>query len=171
MYKLFLIVASFFSANANDYSLRGSSYNAIVESDFFNELDERLQFYKFQDRFKKFYDTEEEEEGRFHVFRENLRDIILHNLDNNKTFTKGINQFTDMTPQEFKDFVQRGFKREVLGSYGCKAFSSGGTGLPASIDWRSKGVVSAVRDQGQCGSCWAFATTANAESVWAITKG
>ena len=92
-------------------------------------------------------------------------------MDNNKTFTKGVNQFTDMTPEEFKEYVQRGFKRESLGSYGCKAFSSNAAGAPTSVDWRNKGVVNAVRDQGQCGSCWAFATTANAESVWAISKG
>jgi C1A family cysteine protease len=39
------------------------------------------------------------------------------------------------------------------------------------LDWVSKGLVQSVRDQGQCGSCWAFATTANAESVWAISTG
>ncbi len=43
--------------------------------------------------------------------------------------------------------------------------------LPASVDWRSQGVVSAVKDQGMCGSCWAFASTETVESHAAIASG
>jgi KDEL-tailed cysteine endopeptidase len=84
----------------------------------------------------------------------------------------GVNQFTDLTPEEFKAQYVGGLKAEV-GSYGCKSFSSSASGLtaPSAIDWRTKGAVNPVREQGQCGSCWAFATTANAESVWAISSG
>jgi cathepsin L len=135
-----------------------------------SEGDERKQFSNFQERFSKRYDSLKEIDARFQIFRENLRNIILHNLDHTQNFTMGINQFTDLTPQEFKDQYVGGMKAP-LGSYGCKSFSSGASGVPSSIDWRQKGVVNPVRDQGQCGSCWAFATTANAESVWAISKG
>jgi C1A family cysteine protease len=64
----------------------------------------------------------------------------------------------------------RGLKAPV-GSFGCGSFSNSASGTPTAIDWTTKGVVNPVRDQGQCGSCWAFATTANAESVWAISSG
>ena len=165
MFKLFLLVTSFLSVFSADNNLRGRE----LES-FLNDSDEWKQFTNFQDRFSKRYENIQELESRFQIFRSNLRNIILHNLDHTQNFTMGINQFTDLTPQEFKDQYVGGLKAEV-GSYGCKSFSSGASGAPSSIDWREKGAVNPVRDQGQCGSCWAFATTANAESVWAISTG
>lgn len=43
--------------------------------------------------------------------------------------------------------------------------------LPASVDWRDQGVVSPVKDQGACGSCWAFAATETVESAYAVASG
>ena len=165
MFKLLLLVSSFFTVFSAESNLRGSR-----ELSFLSDKDEWNQFTNFQERFSKKYESLEETETRFQIFRSNLRNIILHNLDLAQNFTMGINQFTDLTPQEFKDQYVGGLRSEV-GSYGCKSFSSGASGSPYSIDWRQKGVVNPVRDQGQCGSCWAFATTANAESVWAISSG
>jgi cathepsin L len=165
MFKLSLLLTSFLSVFSADFNLRKRELTT-----FLNEGDEWNQFTNFQERFSKRYENIQEMETRFQIFRTNLRNIILHNLDYTQNFTMGINQFTDLTPQEFKDQYVNG-RSENLGSFGCKVFSSGGSGLPSSVDWRQKGVVNPVRDQGQCGSCWAFATTANAESVWAISSG
>jgi cathepsin L len=164
MFRLLFVFASFF-ATVSSQSLRKRELTT-----FLTEGDEWKQFSNFQERFSKRYESFGEMETRFQIFRSNLRSIILHNLDHTQNFTMGINQFTDLTPQEFKDQYVGGLRAEV-GSYGCKSFSSGASGAPSSIDWRQKGVVNPVRDQGQCGSCWAFATTANAESVWAISSG
>jgi len=128
------------------------------------------QFTNFQAKFNKFYNTIEEFEMRFVIFRTNLRNIILHNLDHSQNFTMGINQFTDLTAEEFKTQFTGGLKTEV-GSYSCGKYSNHEDNLPEVVDWIKKGVVNPVRDQGQCGSCWAFATTANSESVWAIYSG
>ena len=128
------------------------------------------QFNLFQEEFHKYYENHYELESRFNIFKHNLVTIMEHNNEPNQNFTLGINQFTDLTNEEFKRLYVSGFNGE-LGSYGCKSFSSTASGTPISIDWRAKGVVNPVRDQGQCGSCWAFATTANAESVWAISSG
>jgi C1A family cysteine protease len=165
MFKLFLLFAAFFNICSAD-SLRKREL-----STFLDDNDEWKQFSNFQERFSKRYENIQELETRFQVFRSNLRDIILHNLDFKQNFTMGINQFTDLTSQEFKDQYVNGGSKQNLGSFGCKSFSSNAAGAPVSIDWTTKGVVNPVRDQGQCGSCWAFATTANAESVWAISTG
>jgi C1A family cysteine protease len=82
----------------------------------------------------------------------------------------GINQFTDLTPEEFKAQYVTGIKGKVESS-GCGSFSSSASSAPSSIDWRNKDAVTSVKDQGQCGSCWTFSATGAIEGAWAISKG
>ena len=166
MFKIILILTSFLYA----FSKETSNLRKRELSTFLNGDDEWLQFANFQERFSKRYQNLQELEARFEIFRANLRNIILHNLDLKQNFTMGINQFTDLTPEEFKLQYVGGLKTEV-GSYGCKSFSSSASGAPASIDWRAKGAVTSVKDQGQCGSCWTFSATGAVEGVWAISTG
>jgi C1A family cysteine protease len=165
MFTLFLLLTSFLSVYSADFNLRKRELTT-----FLTDNDEWKQFSHFQERFSKRYENIQELEARFQIFRTNLRNIILHNLDHTQNFTMGINQFTDLTPQEFKDTYIGGVKTEV-GSYGCSTFSSSASGAPSSIDWRTKGAVTSVKDQGQCGSCWTFSSTGAVEGAWAITKG
>lgn len=165
---LSFIALLFFSANVSGQSLRKRE---LTYSTFLNDNDEWTQFSNFQARFSKKYETIEEFEYRFQVFRENLRTIILHNLDHRQNFTMGINQFTDLTETEFKERFVSGLKKPTVGSYGCKTFTSSAANVPSSIDWREKGAVTSVKDQGQCGSCWTFSSTGAVEGAWAIHKG
>jgi KDEL-tailed cysteine endopeptidase len=166
MFKLVLLVSSFLSVFSADSNLRRRE----TINSFLNDADEWKQFNDFQERFSRRYETMEEMQTRFQIFRANLRNIILHNLDRSQNFTMGINQFTDLTPQEFKDQYISGLKAPV-GSYGCGSFSSSASGAPSSIDWRQKGAVTSVKDQGQCGSCWTFSSTGAVEGAWAISTG
>jgi KDEL-tailed cysteine endopeptidase len=163
MMKILFLAASFFAVNADN--LRGR-----VLTSFLDENEEWSQFTHFQERFSRRYENIGELEARFTIFRENLRNIIIHNLDHSQNFTMGVNQFTDLTPEEFKAKWVGGLKAEV-GSYGCKTFSSSASGAPASVDWRNNGAVTSVKDQGQCGSCWSFSSTGAVEGAWAISKG
>merc|ERR1719446_219260 len=84
----------------------------------------------------------------------------------------GPNQFSDLTLEEFQALPIRGFKkmdRSGLPKVGSHQHS----GKPAvdSIDWTTKGAVTAVKNQGQCGSCWAFSSTGGLEGQWEIATG
>jgi C1A family cysteine protease len=148
--------------------LRGNNDHSL--SSQFDEHFHWNEFTNFQEKFEKRYDSIQEMETRFAIFKQNIINIISHNSDANQNFTMGVNQFTDLTPDEFRMMYVGGLKTEV-GSYGCKTFSSSASGAPATVDWRTKGAVTSVKDQGQCGSCWSFSSTGAVEGAWAISKG
>jgi len=166
MFRYLLFIALLFSANASQH------LRTRYLTSFLSDTDEWKQFNHFQERFNKRYETIQDLELRFDIFRNNLRKIILHNLDHTQNFTMGVNQFTDLTPEEFKGSFVGGMRPESLvGSYGCKSFSSTASVAPTSVDWRLKGAVTSVKDQGQCGSCWTFSSTGAIEGSWAISTG
>ena len=138
-----------------------------------SENDEWIHFSKFQSIYKKEYQNFEEFEYRFENFRTNLNHIILHNNNASHTFKMAINQFTDLTPQEFRETRLNGFKKShklLATNFSCLSFNGTNKTLPDSVDWRSK-AVTPVKDQGQCGSCWSFSSTGAMEGAWAIAKG
>ena len=111
-------------------------------------------------------------------FARELKQILEHNRREGVTFRRGVNQYTDM------EAPPRGMRRELLGHHRATSAAARPTPaealpfalkpieqLPPSVDWRERGVVTAVKDQGGCGSCWAFATTAVMESHVALATG
>jgi KDEL-tailed cysteine endopeptidase len=161
MFKIIFFLTSLFSVVASEVGLRGTLDGTDYEFE---------RFKIFRNLFQKEYRTIEEEVTRFRIFRENLRIIDSHNLDVGQNFTMGVNQFTDLTPEEFKSIYASGLQTKV-GLYGCKSFSSSASGLPSFIDWRTLGAVTSVKDQGQCGSCWTFSATGAIEGAWALSSG
>jgi len=103
---------------------------------------------------------------RFGVFRRALDTIREHN-SLGKSWTMGVNKFTDMTSEEFSAFVGQ-FPAETP-SNAVPFVRPMGFVAPASVDWIAKGAVTPVKDQGQCGSCWAFSTIGAVEG-WNFLK-
>merc|ERR1739844_195955 len=128
------------------------------------------QFKSFEQKFGKSYKSQTERLTRFATFMKNVKEIEEHNKSGKSTYKKVINKFADMTKEEFK--VMNGYKNAPKpGQAYADVRDVKMEDLPASVDWRDKGAVSAVKDQGYCGSCWAFATAETIESYLQIESG
>ena len=119
------------------------------------------------------YSSEDEESLRYQIFLSNVAYINATN-SRNVTSQLAINQFADLTFQEFKS-LYLGFvpapKDQLPNATGTFTASSVGRNLPAHYDWRDHGAVTPVKNQGQCGSCWAFSATGALEGQYAIKYG
>jgi len=109
---------------------------------------------------------------RYTIFKEEVQNIIVHNADTTQSWKKGLNQYSDMTFEEFKQHYN------IKDGIDCPTSNTPLPQLPltlrelpSQVDWRDKGVVSPVRDQGSCGSCWSFAAAGTLESHYKIATG
>jgi len=128
-------------------------------------------FDKYRKEFSKVYDHHEYL-LRKSIFEERLASIMAHNSDPTKTWKQGVNHLTDRTDGEMN--VLYGYIPSMnKQSKGTPLAASpiNVKDLPTEVDWRTKGVVTAVKDQGMCGSCWAFGAVESLESMHAIATG
>ncbi|XP_023759344.1 low-temperature-induced cysteine proteinase [Lactuca sativa] len=124
----------------------------------------------------KSYSTEEENLYRFNVFEDNYAYIIRHNSNSNSSYTLSLNSFADLTHHEFKLARLRGLSASAASddlirlNRGSSLIESSSY-LPKSLDWRDKGAVTNVKDQGSCGACWSFSATGAMEGINQIVTG
>jgi len=144
----------------------------VLANTRWHQLD-NYSFEKYVKEFGKKY-SPEEYNNRKEIFENRLNSIREHNRDSNQTWKKGVNHLSDRTQKEFNGLL--GLRKDIL--YNTKRMDkspeiiSRSIGqLPPSVDWRQQGIISAVKDQGQCGSCWSFATAETIEAYWALATG
>jgi cathepsin L len=129
-------------------------------------------FKSFQLEYSKTYATEAEAASRFDVFRENVAMILAHQSNPNRTFELVVNQFADLTADEFRMARVHGYRNVVRPYLASKNTHIFGTmtlaSLPAAMNWTAQGKVTPVKNQQQCGSCWSFSTTGSVEAAYAI---
>ena len=123
-------------------------------------------FANFVSQYRKSYFSSAEYNMRLATFKQNVAQI--EKLNREDTATYGINQFSDWTHEEFMK-LNGAIEQEDEASTHVE--ENEGVVPTGSVDWRSKGVLNPVKDQGSCGSCWAFAAVGEHEARWAIERG
>jgi cathepsin L len=137
------------------------------------DFNSEYNFEHFKLEFDRKYNSEDEHKYRELIFNYNLDKIRRINSNPRMTWKAGVNHLTDRTQTEMKEI--KGYNRDL--GFHLKGFTSIKPShdflqnLPEKVDWREKGVVSPVKDQGNCGSCWAFATVSVLESHIALQTG
>ncbi|XP_034530193.1 cathepsin L.1 [Notolabrus celidotus] len=131
---------------------------------------EDLEFHAWKLQFGRTYSSPSEETHRKQIWLNNRRVVLVHNImadQGIKSYRLGMTYFADMQNEEYKRLISQG----CLGAFNASQPRRGSTffqlpelsDLPNTVDWRDKGYVTDIKDQKQCGSCWAFSATGSLE--------
>ena len=118
------------------------------------------------------YPDETTELRRHAIWQMNKKYVDEHNanLADRLGFTLGMNEYADMDGAEFSK-IFNGYLSGKRHSNDTKVFHATGVTIPDSVDWRTKGIVTGIKNQGQCGSCWSFSATGSLEGQHALNTG
>ncbi|XP_068223914.1 cathepsin L-like, partial [Palaemon carinicauda] len=124
-------------------------------------------FKSFMKEHAKVYADHAEFKRRFNIFRQNMKKVYILQQNERGTAKYGATKFADLTETEFRRRLGlRQDKKPVVSKMVPAEIPD--IDVPLEFDWREKGAVTPVKNQGECGSCWAFSVTGNVEGQWAI---
>ena len=132
-----------------------------------SDLDSILfsHFQKFIKKYEKNYTSISEFLARFEVFKKNIFSLLK---TKNSFYKTGINQFSDLTEQEFKKkYLNLNYDAMAASNFNPFHIEKKNNGAPDSLDWRNLNRVTSVKDQGACSAAWAFSTVENLEGLYA----
>lgn len=157
-----------FSAFARDFSIVGYSQEDLAS------IDRQINLFEswLAKHGRNNYENIEEKLHRFEIFKENLMHIDETNKKTSN-YWLGLNEFADLSHEEFKN-KYLGLKVDLSKRQESSTedfIYKDVVNLPKSVDWRKKGAVTNVKNQGSCGSCWAFSTVAAVEGINQIVTG
>jgi cathepsin L len=130
----------------------------LVATFALSEYEYQGAFSMWMHQYHKSYDHSEFAR-RFNIFKSNLDFVTAHNKAN-KSFTVAMNKFGDLSNSEFRKLY---LGTRITKSLPRRVRQTPTIGLPTSVDWRQKGAVTPIKNQGQCGSFWSFSTTGSVE--------
>ncbi|KAK6139003.1 hypothetical protein DH2020_027255 [Rehmannia glutinosa] len=177
LHPVLFLTLFFVNTLASDMSIISydENHNVVETGPGLRSHDEMMSMYEsWLVKHAKSYNALGEKEKRFEIFKDNLRYVDEQNALANRTYKLGLSRFADLTNDEYRKTylgtrpdAKRRFSKVKSDRYEPKV----GDSLPESVDWREKGAVAPVKDQGSCGSCWAFSTIASVEGINQIVTG
>merc|ERR1712193_475036 len=129
--------------------------------------DQAWQDYKLE--YNKHYNADQEL-TKYAIWRKEVDNVNTHNAAFGNDFTTEINEFSDLTDAEFEEMYLSGL-RVPEGPSNATMYVPTNDAIPNAVDWRTAGMVTPVKNQGQCGSCYSFSATGALEGAWKKAKG